>query len=83
VIRWPWASSHVGLGEGGLYPASGGIVCLDALAMGHTTSNKAKTDDDRFGSFTTCRGKAGPAIDERSTASRCVRLESRTDERGR
>ena len=56
VIRWPWASFHAGLGEGGgLYLAPGGVACLDAFTQAHTKSNKATSDhDDIFGSFTTC-----------------------------
>jgi hypothetical protein len=56
VIRWPWASFHAGLGEGGgLYLPDGRITFLELLTQGHTKENYATTDrDDIFGSFTTC-----------------------------
>jgi hypothetical protein len=45
-----------GLGEGGgLYLAVGGAACLDAFTQAHVTNNHASTsDDDIFGSFTSC-----------------------------
>jgi hypothetical protein len=47
-------SAGQGIG-GGLYLASGGIVCLDVFTQAHVKKNHASTsNDDIFGSFTTC-----------------------------
>ena len=50
------SGGSAGLGEGGgLYLAPGGDACLDAFTQAHTKNNHASTsDDDIFGSFTTC-----------------------------
>jgi hypothetical protein len=40
---------------GGLYLAPGGSACLDSFTQSHVTDNHASTsDDDIFGTFTTC-----------------------------
>jgi hypothetical protein len=50
------SGGRAGLGQGGgLYLADGGIACLDAFTLAHVTGNHASTsDDDIFGTFTTC-----------------------------
>jgi hypothetical protein len=50
------AGGTAGQGQGGgLYLASGGIVCLDVFTQAHVKKNHASTsNDDIFGTYTTC-----------------------------